>query len=102
VLMAKTLQKEGVSFFPLRADPDANTYYVGQHKTTMLREDFEIEGCNSVDKLEQALVELWISQGYSQLTVLAPTLCKLAELCHLVEVEEEQKWEVSPEMYVLF
>jgi hypothetical protein len=100
--LAKTLRDEAISFFPLGTDPDAQTYYIDRRKTTLSPRDFEIEVGDSVDDFEQALVELWKSQEYSQLTVLASTLSKLARSLRFVEVEGEQEGEVDPFIYVMF
>jgi hypothetical protein len=96
------LRDEAISFFPLGTDPDAQTYYIDRRKTTLSPRDFEIEVGDSVDDFEQALVELWKSQEYSQLTVLASTLSKLARSLRFVEVEGEQEGEVDPFIYVMF
>ena len=100
--LAETLKESGISFLALGPDHDADTYYIDRHKATISRGDFEIEGGNCADDLERALVDLWTSQGYPQLTTLAPALCELAKICHSVEIEQEQKGDVSPAMYVLF
>jgi hypothetical protein len=100
--LAESLQKEGGIFFALGPDPSANTYYIDRPRTKVSPADFEVEACNSGNNLKSSLIALWASQGYPQLSAIAPALCSLVRVCHEVEMEEEQKGEISPSMYVLF
>ena len=97
--LAEQLRGEGKAFFPVKGDPGATTYYIQRDKTTMTPEDFEVVGCDAVEGFEEALIDLWRSQGYPQLTALAPTLSRLARSLYHVE---EQTEEVSPFIYVMF
>ena len=97
--LAEQLRGEGKAFFPLKGDPGAETYYIRRDKTTIAPEDFEVVGCDAVEGFQDALVDLWTSQGYPQLTALAPTLSRLARSLYRVE---EQSEEVSPFIYVMF
>jgi hypothetical protein len=86
-------------FFPLRPDNQLSTYYREREQTAMTLGDFEVPGCESSEKLEKALAELWGSQGYAELVPLAQTTARLAEM--LRESEDESQ-EVSPFIYVMF
>lgn len=97
--LARRLKYEGRVFFPVKAEPQLQTYYVTRDKTSMVSEDFEMAGCDSIDNLEEALINMWTSQGYPELNTLAPALTKLAQSLHFVE---EQNEEVSPFVYVMF
>src|SRR3989442_2958936 len=84
--LAKKLRGEGKTFFPVKGDTSAKTYYIKRDRTTMAPEDFEVVGCDAVENFEGAIVDLWRSQGYPELTGLAPTLSRLAEsLYHVKE-----------------
>ncbi|MFC1921400.1 hypothetical protein ACFLYQ_06735 [Chloroflexota bacterium] len=97
--LAKKFRAEGRTLFPLKADPNVNTYYQKRERTRMSPKDFEVAGCSSSDSIEQALSDMWTAQGYPELTVLAPTLSKLAISLHSTDQPEE---EVSTFIYVMF
>ncbi|MBL7124598.1 MAG: hypothetical protein ISS51_00680 [Dehalococcoidales bacterium] len=97
--LAKKLQDEGKAFFSVKPNPNAQTYYKKREKTIMHPESFEVVGCDSFDSFEEALIDMWTSQGYSELTKLAPTLLKLAKSLYFVE---EQSEDISPFIYVMF
>ena len=97
--LAEKLRDEGKSFFAVRPDPAAKTYYIKRKKTAMDPASFEVAGCDSFDSFEKALADMWTSQGYPELAVLAPTLLKLTKSIYSVE---EQSEEVSPFIYVMF
>src|SRR2546427_8433245 len=83
--LAEKLRGEGKAFFPVKGDPNAETYYIKRDKTSMAPEDFEMVGCDAVENFEEALIDLWRLQGYPQLTGLAPTLSRLAKSLYHVE-----------------
>ena|SRR2546423_3944083 len=97
--LAGQLRARGEVFFPLSADPSATTYYTKRDKTAMTAKDFEVAGCDAVESFEQALIALWTSQGYPQLTSLAPALSRLAKSLQHIDQQTE---EVSPFIYVMF
>jgi hypothetical protein len=97
--LAAQFRARGEIFFPLSANPSARTYYTKRDKTAMTAKDFEVAGCDAVDSFEEALTALWNSQGYPQLTSLAPTLSRLARSFHHIDQQNE---EVSPFIYVMF
>lgn len=97
--LASKLQEEGKSFFSVKPDSNARTYYVRRAKTTMQPEDFEAAGCNSVDDLKEALVGMWVAQGNPELVVLAGTLSRLAKSLRFAKKQDD---EVSPFIYVMF
>lgn len=99
VPVSRLSKKEGKVYFPVGPDPNALTYYRKQVQTVMTPEDFEVSGCESLDRLEIALAELWSSQGHNELVPLSLTTSKLARLLHESEQESEQ---VSPFIYVMF
>ena len=97
--LARRLKYEGRVFFPVKADPQLQTYYVTRDKTAMVPEDFEMAGCDSIGDLEKALINMWTSQGCPELDTLAPALSGLAQSLYFAE---EQNEEVSPFVYVMF
>jgi hypothetical protein len=97
--LAEKLGGEGKEFFPEKFDSAATTYYVRRKKTTMDKYDFIVRGCESYAGLENALTDMWQSQGYPELVELAPGLSKLAEKLYAAE---DESGEVSPFIYVMF
>src|SRR5213594_3901885 len=84
--LAEKLRGEGKTFFPVKGDPSAKTYYIKRDKTTMAPQDFEVVGCDAVESFGDAIVDMWRAQGYPELIGLAPGLSKLAEsLYHVKE-----------------
>ncbi len=97
--LSKKLQKEGKTFFPLKPNPNARTYYIKREKTSMVPEDFEVSGCDSFNSLEKYLKDLWESDGYSEICSLAKTSSELSKLLYFIEEENE---EISQFIYVMF
>ena len=92
------LSKKQKPYFPLGTETkEQSSYYVDRKNSSMSREDFEWSSPQGemLDKLEQ----YWIENGDDELTALIPTLKKLSE--NLKNVED-QNFEVSPFMYVMF
>lgn len=89
----------GKSFFPLRADPQAESYYVEPTRPSMVAADFELRAADSITDFVQELAALWISEGNEELAAMAPRLIKLAR--ELSE-QEKQADDVSDFMYVMF
>jgi hypothetical protein len=100
VPLAKKLHvKYDSVFFLKKPDNSVNTYFVNRIKATMDPGDFETGGCNSPEDLKKALIRLWLDEGYSELSLLAEGIVKLAESFHQAE---DQSSEVSPFIYVMF
>jgi hypothetical protein len=96
---AAALRAAGREFFPRGADPKAASYYTNRTKRTMTKADFRVPGVQSPEAFEKGLAELWKTQGYPELTPIAPPLAALAKMLYFVE---ERDAEVSPFMYVMF
>ncbi len=87
------------SFFPLGADPRAESYYVEPPRRVMAAADFELRAAESLADFVKELTALWASEGHEELAALAPRLLALAEE---MGEREEQSEDVSPFMYVMF
>ncbi|HEY0377629.1 MAG TPA: hypothetical protein VGC87_11960 [Pyrinomonadaceae bacterium] len=87
------------SFFPLSADPLAESYYVEPTRRVMEAPDFELRAAESLANFVQELAALWTNEGHAELAALAPGLLALAEE---MAGREEQADDVSPFMYVMF
>ncbi len=87
------------SFFPLGADPWAESYYVEPARGVMEAPDFELRAAQSLADFVKELAALWADEGHEELAALAPRLLELAE--EMAE-REEQAEDVSPFMYVMF
>jgi hypothetical protein len=97
--LAEKLRDNGRHFFQTGAVSSADTYYKKREKTAFRKEDFELTGCESYGTLEKALSEIWVAQGYPELSALAPLFAELAKSVHSIEEKDE---EVSPFIYVMF
>lgn len=98
--LAKKLHNTKVPlFFQKKPDNAKETYFVKREKVTMAPVDFEAVACNSPDDLKEALISLWISEGQTELPMMAVAIAKLSESVHYAE---EQSSEVSPFIYVMF
>lgn len=95
---AAAVEERGL-FFPLQPDAEAESYYARCEKRSMSAADFILEGCDSFEKLWQALEELWRKQGYPGLARTGGKAAELAERLYNVESESD---EVSPFIYVMF
>ena len=87
------------SFFPLHADPRAESYYVEPTRRVMAAADFELRAAASLADFVTELAALWAREGHEGLAALAPRLLELAEE---MREREEQAEDVSPFMYVMF
>ncbi len=87
------------SFFPLRADPQAESYYVEPTRSVMGTSDFELRAARTLADFVTELAALWTNEGHEELAALAPRLLELAE--EMRELEEQAE-DVSPFMYVMF
>jgi hypothetical protein len=87
------------SFFPLGADPRAESYYVEPTRRAMEASDFELRAARSLADFVKELAALWASEGHEELAALAPRLLELAEE---MREQEEQTEDVSPFIYVMF
>lgn len=99
VPLAGRLRAQGRELLPAGPDPALGSYYQRRALTTMSRADFEVSGPGSVEDFRAAIMQLWRSQGLSELEPLAPSLARIADAVRLVE---EQGDEVSPFVYVMF
>jgi hypothetical protein len=90
---------QGRTFFALRPDEEAESYYVEPTKRAMEPEDFELRAADSVEDFISELAALWVSEGREELASMAP---RLATLASEVREDEEQPDDVSPFMYVMF
>jgi hypothetical protein len=99
VPLARKLNAEGKSFFPLKADAEQESYYEEPRRRTMTASDFELRAANSIEDFINELAALWISEGHAELAEMAGPLLALAP-----ELRETQAQEgdVSPFMYVMF
>ena len=93
VRAARELRQRGVSFFPLRAEPEQPTWYVPGPVGEPEFVEFEAEDC------ERRLRDYWQAQGLPELARLAGPLLELA---HSLELDEEQSADVSPFVYVMY
>jgi hypothetical protein len=97
--LAKRMLVNEKAFFPLTSDSELNTYYISRKQQKISSEDFEIAGCDSPENLTLALMKLWSSEEYPELSSLAESMSKLAKTLHF---QKEQSDEVSPFIYVMF
>ena len=89
----------GKSFFPLRADTQAESYYVEPTRSLMIASDFELRAADSITDFVQELAALWISEGNEELAAMSP---RLIELAREMSEQEKQADDVSDFMYVMF
>jgi hypothetical protein len=89
----------GKSFFPLRADPQAESYYAEPTRPLMVASDFELRAADSITDFVEELAALWISEGHEELAAMAP---RLIELAREMSEQEKQAEDVSDFMYVMF
>jgi hypothetical protein len=89
----------GKSFFPLRADPQAESYYVEPTRPLMVASDFELRAADSITDFVEELAALWISEGNEELAAMAP---RLIELARKMSEQEKHADDVSDFMYVMF
>jgi hypothetical protein len=87
------------SYFPLGADPRAESYYAEPTRRVMEASDFELRAAESLADFVTELAALWADEGHEGLAALAPRLLELAEV---MREREEQAADVSPFMYVMF
>ncbi|HJU55717.1 MAG TPA: hypothetical protein VJ715_14130 [Pyrinomonadaceae bacterium] len=87
------------SFFPLRAEDEAESYYVEPARRVMTAADFELRAAESIADFVKELAALWASEGHEELAALAP---RLFELAQEMGEQEKQAEDVSPFMYVMF
>ena len=87
------------SFFPLRAEAQAESYYVEPTRRVMTATDFELRAAASLADFVKELAALWASEGHEELAALAPRLFELAEE---MGEQEKQAEDVSAFMYVMF
>lgn len=67
VARAKAARASGARYFPLKGDPAASSYFDAPDVKFMSASDFELPGGGEPDGLIDALVELWKSQGETEL-----------------------------------
>ena len=92
-------RSRGNSFFPLRADPQVESYYVEPTHSVMTASDFELPAAESIEAFINELAALWIAEGHKELVVMMPGLSELAaEICE----QEKEEEDVSAFMYVMF
>jgi hypothetical protein len=89
----------GTSFFPLRPDPEAESYYAEPTRRVMAAPDFELRAGDSIAGFIEELAALWAGEGHTELAALAP---QLAELAEEMGEQEEGTEDVSAFMYVMF
>ncbi|HKQ54179.1 MAG TPA: hypothetical protein VJT74_17515 [Pyrinomonadaceae bacterium] len=97
--LAKRERDRAKSFFPLGADPQAESYYAEPPRRVMRASDFELRAAQSLADFVTELAALWAGEGNEELAALAPRLLALAEE---MNDREEQAEDVSPFMYVMF
>lgn len=90
----------GKSFFPLRPDPSAESYYVEPARRMMAAADFELRAGESLDSFIAELAALWASEGHAELAALSRRLLDLATATG--EPEGAADEDVSAFMYVMF
>jgi hypothetical protein len=98
VPLAEAMRKEGKSFFPLGANPQADSYYVEPERRAMSRADFELSAAESLEDFVRELAALWKAEGHGELAALAPQLLELV----VPETAEDDEEEVSPFIYAMF
>lgn len=89
----------GKTFFPLRPDADAESYYVEPTHGVMSPSDFELLAAESIEDFINELAVLWVSEGHEELASMSPGLSELAKE---VSGHEDQAADVSAFMYVMF
>src|ERR1043166_6808072 len=97
--LAQKLKSAGRPMFPTGAEPGAATYFKTRSKTVMSREDFVLRGVESPGAFAAAMKAHWEKSRFPEMTALAPTMGKLAEI---LRGEPEKDEEVSPFIYVMF
>jgi hypothetical protein len=101
VPLADAAREEGKSFFPLRPDARAESYYVEPTRRVMNGADFELRAAESLEDFVNELAALWATEGHAELAAMASRLSALAsEMREQAEQEEED--DVSAFMYVMF
>lgn len=89
----------GKSFFPLRADPEAESYYAEPTRPVMTPSDFELRAAETVADFIDELAALWVSEGHEEHAAMAHRLSELAaEMCE----QEESEDDVPPFVYAMF
>jgi len=90
---AEKLRRRGISFFPLGAEPEADSWYVD----TPQGEDFEQFDASGPGR---ALAALWEAQELPELSEMLPALMEIAE--QLKAADKDGAAEVSPFIYVMY
>ena len=69
------------SYFPLKGESGAKSYYVAPLASVMKPADFEFPGGGTADGLIDALTAYWADQGQTELAALAPGSRKSPRSC---------------------
>ena len=88
------------SYFPLKGESGAKSYYVAPLASVMKPADFEFPGGGTADGLIDALTAYWADQGQTELAALAPRLKEVSAL--LREEAAESDGKVSILCYTMF
>lgn len=96
---AAAVRSEGKSFFPLAADPLAESYFVEPTRRTMTHGDFELRAAESREDFVKELAALWKAEGHEELAAMAPRLLELFVQESDQPLDED---EVSPFLYAMY
>ena len=88
------------SYFPLKGESGAKSYYVAPLASVMKPADFEFPGGGTADGLIDALTAYWADQGQTELAALAPRLKEVSALWREEAAESDGK--VSILCYTMF
>jgi hypothetical protein len=96
---AEALRSEGKSFFPLQADPLAESYFVEPTRRVMTHADFELRAAESLEDFVKELAALWTAEGHDELAAMAPRLLEIFVQEREQPLDED---ELSPFLYAMY
>ena len=96
--LSETLKSKGIRLLETDCYTDSGSYYKQRDKRKAEPADFEWSCITTAEELEQALAELWSSQGLDELVPLTTALGKLAEE---LKLQDTQDADVSQFIYAM-
>jgi hypothetical protein len=100
VPLAEALRAKGKTFFALRPEPGATSYFAPAARPVMTAADFELAALESPARFVAELARLWKEEGNPELATLAAELEAIAK-----ELDAEPRTEsdsVAPFVYTMF
>lgn len=88
-------------FFPLGAEPGAESYFTEPSRRVMTPDDFVLRGAESRAEFVDELMAIWRRQGDDDLTTMREPLAQLAEKMTAPDGEESET-ELPAFIYAMF